>query len=402
MTFMLDRVASEDFWLQESMLLVFARLEGDILWSHITHLHGVFMRCLGNVGSADVRIAALLAAIHCIQCLKSLSDRDMFQDLLPGVMQSLEIKVLNDGDEATAQEVLNNGDEATALEVLNNGDEATAQEVLNDGDEALKLLIELAKTEPRFFKGHLVVVAEGICGLPRPIVYRSGQGIWRLSLVGKEGLHRLATALGGKIAYKQLSKYLAKPDDKWQYHAAPDHKFALAQIVGRSKVMIPNFEQVVSMVLISFQDRDHPRVRWAAINAIGELYLDSQYPYQYHTFVLPALAEAIYKDPDPRVRLAAINATGQLPADLDLDLEEIKYEFGELLAKTISKNVDAHVRLAAINANNLDSQYPYQYHTFVLPALAEAIYKDPDPRVRLAAINATGQLPADLDLDLEV
>ena len=54
--------------------------------------------------------------------------------------------------------------------------------------------------------------------------------------VGKEGFHRLATALGGKIAYKQLSKYLAKPDDKWQYHAAPEHKFALAQIVGRSKV----------------------------------------------------------------------------------------------------------------------------------------------------------------------
>ena len=58
--------------------------------------------------------------------LKSVSDRDRFQDLLPGMIQSLEIKVLN------------------------------------DGDKALNLLIELAKTEPRFFKGHLVVVVEGM------------------------------------------------------------------------------------------------------------------------------------------------------------------------------------------------------------------------------------------------
>lgn len=39
------------------------------------------------------------------------------------------------------------------------------------------------------------------------------------------------------------------------------------------QVMIKNLKQVVTMVLNSFQD-PHPRVRWAVINAIGQLATD--------------------------------------------------------------------------------------------------------------------------------
>ncbi|GKB01322.1 importin-5 [Tanacetum coccineum] len=85
-------------------------------------LHNVFEKCLGNVGSADVRIAALSAVINFIQCLESGNDRDRFQDLLPGMMLSLT-EALNGGNEATAQE---------ALELLI---EATAQEATNDEED---------------------------------------------------------------------------------------------------------------------------------------------------------------------------------------------------------------------------------------------------------------------------
>lgn len=57
------------------------------------------------------------------------------------------------------------------------------------------------------------------------------------------------------------------------------------------QVMIKNLEQVVNMVLNSFQD-PHPRVRSAAINAIGQLSTDlgPDLLVRYHNRILPALA----------------------------------------------------------------------------------------------------------------
>lgn len=65
-----------------------------------------------------------------------------------------------------------------------------------------------------------------------------------------------------------------------------------------------NLEQVVTMVLNSFQD-PHPRVRWAAINAIGQLSTDlgPDLQVQYHQRVLPALAAAMDDFQNPRVQV---------------------------------------------------------------------------------------------------
>ncbi|RZC44277.1 hypothetical protein C5167_037226 [Papaver somniferum] len=82
---------------------------------------------------------------------------------------------------------------------------------------------------------------------------------------------------------------------------------ALAQIaIGCSKVMIKNLAPVVNMVLVLFQD-PHPRVRWEAINAIGQLCTDlgRDLQVQYHHRVLPALASAME---NPRVQAHAASA----------------------------------------------------------------------------------------------
>ncbi|XP_056695290.1 protein FAR1-RELATED SEQUENCE 6-like [Spinacia oleracea] len=52
---------------------------------------------------------------------------------------------------------------------------------------------------------------------------------------------------------------------------------------GMTEVMVKNLEQVLNMVLGSFQD-PHPRVRWEAINAIGQLSTDlgPDLQLQYH------------------------------------------------------------------------------------------------------------------------
>ena len=76
------------------------------------------------------------------------------------------------------------------------------------------------------------------------------------------------------------------------------------QFICILQVMVKDLEHVVSMVLNSFQ-HPHPRVRWAAINAIGQLSTDlgPDLQIQFHQHVLPALAAAMDDFQNPRVQV---------------------------------------------------------------------------------------------------
>ncbi|XP_047316709.1 importin-5-like [Impatiens glandulifera] len=338
--FMFQCVSSDSPKLQESSFLIFSQLAqyiGEMLIPHIKHLHGYFLQCLTSSANSDVKIAALSAVVNFIQCLTNSSDRDRFQDLLPVMMQTMS-------------------------EALNSGQEATAQ-------EALELLIELAGTEPRFFRRQLVDVVGNMLQIAEAVSLEEGtrhlavefvitlaearerapgmmrklpqfisklfsilmnmlldiedEAAWHSAQtededagetsnysVGQECLDRLAIALGGNtivpVASEQLPAYLAAPE--WQKHHAA--LISLAQIAeGCSKVMIKNLEPIIKMILGSFQD-PHPKVRWAAINAIGQLSTDfgPELQVQYHQQVLPALASAMDDFQNPRVQAHAASA----------------------------------------------------------------------------------------------
>ncbi|XP_038881667.1 importin-5-like [Benincasa hispida] len=340
MPFIFQCVTSDSSKLQESALLIFAQLAqyiGETLVPHLDTLHSVFSQCLGSSKTGDVRIAALGAAINFIQCLSSASDRDRFQNLLPLMMQTL-------------------------TEALNSGQEATAK-------DALELLIELAGTEPRFLRRQLVDVVGSMLQIAEAdsleestrhlaiefvitlaearerapgMMRKLPQFISRLFGIlmnmlldieddpawhtadtededagesdnygfGQECLDRLSISLGGNsivpVASEMFPAFLAAPE--WQKHHAA--LIALSQIAeGCSKVMIKNLEQVLSMVLNSFQ-HPHPRVRWAAINAIGQLSTDlgPDLQAQYHHLVVPALAGAMDDFQNPRVQAHAASA----------------------------------------------------------------------------------------------
>ncbi|KAL6506577.1 hypothetical protein OROGR_024758 [Orobanche gracilis] len=338
--FMFQCVTSSSPKLQESAFLMFSQLAqfiGEMLVPYITDLHTVFLNVLNSSPHSDVKLAALSAVIKFIQCLSSSNDRDRFQDLLPSMMRTL-------------------------TESLNSGQEATAQ-------EALELLIELAGTEPRFLRRQIVDVvgsmlqiaeAEGLeegtrhlaiefvitlaeareraPGMMRKLpqfINRLFTNLMKMLLdveddpawhsaeakdedagetsnycVGQECLDRLAIALGGNtivpVASEQLPAYLSAPE--WQKHHAA--LIALAQIAeGCSKAMIKNLEHVLNMILTSVQ-HPHPRVRWAAINAIGQLSTDlgPDLQVQYHQLALPALVAAMDDIQNPRVQAHAASA----------------------------------------------------------------------------------------------
>ncbi|KAM3384743.1 hypothetical protein ACQJBY_009012 [Aegilops geniculata] len=300
--------------LQESALLIFARLADYIaesLLDHLMTIHNLLASALAHPTSPDVRIAALSAAVNLVQCLPTNADRDKMQDLLPAMMRAL-------------------------TDCLNSSQEASAQ-------EALELLVELAGAEPRFLRRQIADVAgamlqiaeapqledgtrhlavefvitlaearERAPGMMRRLpqfVGRLFQVLMQMLLdveddpawhtaetededagegnnygVAQECLDRLAIAIGGNavvpIASELLPQYLSAPE--WQKHHAA--LITLAQIAeGCAKVMLKNLEQVVSMILNGFQ-HPHPRVRWAAINAIGQLSTDlgPDLQVQYH------------------------------------------------------------------------------------------------------------------------
>uniref|UniRef100_M8CRZ7 Importin-5 n=1 Tax=Aegilops tauschii TaxID=37682 RepID=M8CRZ7_AEGTA len=299
---------------QESALLIFARLADYIaesLLDHLMTIHNLLASALAHPTSPDVRIAALSAAVNLVQCLPTNADRDKMQDLLPAMMRAL-------------------------TDCLNSSQEASAQ-------EALELLVELAGAEPRFLRRQIADVAgamlqiaeaaqledgtrhlavefvitlaearERAPGMMRRLpqfVGRLFQVLMQMLLdveddpawhtaetededagegnnygVAQECLDRLAIAIGGNavvpIASELLPQYLSAPE--WQKHHAA--LITLAQIAeGCAKVMLKNLEQVVSMILNGFQ-HPHPRVRWAAINAIGQLSTDlgPDLQVQYH------------------------------------------------------------------------------------------------------------------------
>ncbi|KAL9233007.1 hypothetical protein vseg_008053 [Gypsophila vaccaria] len=339
--FMFQCVTSDNPKLREMSLLIFAQLAQyvgeSVLIPHLSTLHNVFLQCLGGGSTSDVRIAALSATINFIQCLNTSLDRDRFQDLLPPMMQTLT-EALNSGQEATAQEALEllidlAGTEPRFLrrqltDVVGAMLQISEAETLEEGTRhlAIEFVITLAEARerapgmmrklPQFIQRLFGILMKMLLDIEDDQVWHNAvsededAGETSNYSVAQECLDRLAMALGGNtivpVAYELLPAFLAAPE--WQKHHAA--LICLAQIAeGCSKVMIKNLEQVVPMVLKSFQD-PHPRVRWAAINAIGQLSTDlgPELQTQYHHLVLPALASAMDDFQNPRVQAHAASA----------------------------------------------------------------------------------------------
>ncbi|EPS59215.1 hypothetical protein M569_15595, partial [Genlisea aurea] len=337
--FMFSCVTSTSVKLQESAFLTFSQLAqfiGETLTPYITDLHNVFLNVMNNSPHPDVKIAALSAVINFIQCLSS-NDRTKFQDLLPSMIRTLT-EALNTGQEATAKEALEllielAGSEPRFLrrqivDVVGSMLQIAEAESLEEGTRhlAIEFVITLAEARerapgmmrklPQFISRLFAILMKMLLDVDDDPAWHTAEikdedaGETGNYSIGLECLDRLAIAVGGNtifpVAAEQLPAYLSGPE--WQKHLAA--LIAVAQIAeGCSKVMIKNLEQVVTMVLNSFQ-HPHPRVRWAAINAIGQLSTDlgPELQIQYHHLVVPALAASMDDFQNPRVQAHAASA----------------------------------------------------------------------------------------------
>ncbi|KAG6781823.1 hypothetical protein POTOM_014738 [Populus tomentosa] len=361
--FMFQCVTSDSVKLQESAFLIFAQLSqyiGESLIPFIKELHGVFLQCLGSSTNFDVKIAALNAVINFIQCLDNSSDRDRFQDLLPSMIRTLT-EALNNGNEATAQEALEllielAGTEPRFLrrqlvDVVGSMLQIAEAESLEEGTRhlAIEFVITLAEARerapgmmrklPQFISRLFGILMRMLLDIEDDPAWHSAEnededaGETSNYSVGQECLDRLAISLGGNtivpVASEQLPAYLAAPE--WQKHHAA--LIALAQIAeGCSKILkfyyAIQYYYLYAFVFLVFCALDVGNAKkpgTSSYNAMPELLRSAKlavekglsqgrnesYVKQLSDYIIPALVEALHKEPDTEICASMLDALNE-------------------------------------------------------------------------------------------
>jgi len=123
---------------------------------------------------------------------------------------------------------------------------------------------------------------------------------------GLEALDRLAVAIGGArmvpAAFAFIPDFIKNVD--WRYRMAA--LYCISQIgEGCYKVMKKHLSEVVGLILPLLRD-EHVRVRWVAINCIGQLSTDlgPAIQKQFHEVILPALIRAMDTTQEPSMRVS--------------------------------------------------------------------------------------------------
>jgi len=319
---------------REAALNIFQQLALDIgesMRPHFPVLKEVLNEGL-NDAVMKVRLAAMNATASFLQVLDQPEERAQFQLLTPQML-------------------------ATISAALNNKQE-------EDARCAIELFVDLAEIDATFLKPHLpqivqamltistagvldpstrqlgveflVTLGEGRPGMVRkipkfvesviPVILNMMLSIddnadWATSKeeddvdvtdpdVGEEALDRLAISLGGKqvvpIIFAILPRLLGDADWKKRHTAL----MAIA-IVGEGckKYLEANLGDIIKNVIPFTQD-PHPRVRWAACNAIGQMSTDfgPEFQENFHAQAIPALIHCMSDKSAPRVQSHAAAA----------------------------------------------------------------------------------------------
>ncbi|XWS42688.1 hypothetical protein CRYUN_Cryun16bG0035500 [Craigia yunnanensis] len=267
--------------LQEKTLLAFRSLaqnrKGETaLIPHSNTFLEIFLECLGNSPSNDVKIAALGTLISFVLFVPSWNDPSTFDYLLPLMMKTLT-------------EALNSGSESMTV-------------------DSLQLLIILAWARPMVYERRLKKVLRLM--LKITVDDSLEVGIRHLAIEFLMTLVRSAPSMISKEPqfikrlFDELMYILFDIEVVDERHAA---LIAIPEIaLGCKKVMLENLEEVVPKVLESVKDSHHC-VRLAAINAINQLcerfwpeFLD-----QYHEIVIITLVEIFNDSSIPELQVRA-------------------------------------------------------------------------------------------------
>ena len=184
--------------------------------------------------------------------------------------------------------------------------------------------------------------------------------------------NRLACGLGGKTVLPHINETLSEMLN------APGWKFRHAALMAISAVGEGCHKQIQSMLpkimsaVINFLGDSHPRVRYAACNAIGQMATDfaPEFQKKFHANVVPGLLAVMDDTDNPRVQAhagaALVNFSEECPKNILKNylptiltkLETILHsKFQELMAKGTKLVLEQVVTTVASVADTAEEHF---------------------------------------------
>uniref|UniRef100_A0A8D0GFV0 Importin 5 n=1 Tax=Sphenodon punctatus TaxID=8508 RepID=A0A8D0GFV0_SPHPU len=314
--FLFDSVSSQTVGLREAALHIFWNFPG-IFGNQQQHYLEVIKRmlvqCMQDLENPTIRtLSARAAAAFVLANEHNLPLLKHFADLLPGILQAV-----NDS-------------------------------CYQNDDSVLKSLVEIADTVPKYLRPHLEPTLQlslklcadtSLSNMQRQLAL---EVIVTLSETAAAMLRRhtniVAQAIPQMLAMMvdlEEDEDWANADeledddfDRWACGNMPDWKYRHAGLMALSAIgegchqqMEGILNEIVNFVLLFLQD-PHPRVRYAACNAIGQMATDFAPGFQkkFHEKVIAALLQAMEDQGNQRVQAhaaaALINFTEDCPKSL--------------------------------------------------------------------------------------
>jgi hypothetical protein len=212
-------------------------------------------------------------------------------------------------------------------------------------------------------------------------------------VMGESTMDRIARTLGGKvvvpIAFQYIPQMLQSSD--WQQRRAA--LMAISSIgEGSVKIMKPELSNIINMILPSFKDA-HPRVRYAACNAIGQMSTDFA-PFiqkSYHEAIISALLP-VMEDAQPRIQAHAAAAMVNFCEEADkkvLDpyLDAI-FERLLVLLKTPKIYVQEQAITTIATVADCAEDKFLKYHNVIMPILLDILRQASQKEYRLLRCRA--------------
>ena len=200
------------------------------------------------------------------------------------------------------------------------------------------------------------------------------------AVVGESSLDRLSCALGGKTVLSYIlttvQTMLQNPD--WRYrHAGLMALSATAE--GCHKEMSAILDDLVNGILVFLKD-SHPRVRYAACNALGQMSTDFQGIFQkkFHAKVIPGLLSILDDHDNPRTQAhggaALVNFSEDCPSRLLVEhlpqiidkLEQVlSRKYQELIHHNRKLVLEQIVTTLAAIADTVEKEFSPYYDRFM-------------------------------------
>ncbi|CAF3712378.1 unnamed protein product [Adineta steineri] len=377
MEFLFQSANSSHSTLKESSLIIFEAFPG-IFGNQAEQLtqiiHQIFLNCLNDQETKVRYTAATAFAAYLKHNCDNAQLLNIYRDCLPFLI-------------TTVTHSLGNTDDDTVLKALVDIAENVPKYLRPAVDDIFNLMLQTMQEKDKFEESRrhlalevLITLSETASGMVRKVAKKylnrlvpqllemmvdlDDDAEWSTkdtiedeeddsnAVVGESSLDRLACALGGKTVLNYIlttvQTMLQNPD--WRYrHAGLMALSATGE--GCHKEMGAMLDDLVNGILVFLKD-SHPRVRYAACNALGQMSTDFQGTFQkkFHAKVIPGLLSILDDHDNPRTQAhggaALVNFSEDCPPRLLVEhLPQIIEKLEQVLSRKYQELVHHNRKL---------------------------------------------------------